>query len=335
LDTKDRLSKLWQYLPSLIPSKDQVKTSLSFITFIICGCILLFPLMKRLPVVGWDWFFFFNGNNPNFNLLNTPNAYPPFASYLIGLFTWLPWRDSLAIINSISLLTFALATRRNGGGYGSIILALLTTPVFFLLWIGHPDGLALFGMLTGLLPFQLMKPQITIWNMFKNRINFWWTTAFLSLTLLIWPLWPLKLEAATLSHEVAFGWVVTGWPIAVLGFILFLGAGSNSYRLMASGCLMSPYLMPYHLAILVPSIGSARGYKKWLIWLSAWIMVIGVGMGGQFRILNLIFPISVYCLTHSWSEYKSNIKRLYQYTWKGIYNARLLWRPKGAKNITY
>jgi len=312
MEAHPRLFRILQLLQPFSSTRKQLKASVFSILFILLGSGILFPLVKQLPVVGWDWYFFFNGNNPQFNLLNTPNAYPPFARYLLGLLTWMPWRDSLAILNSISLLTFALATWKNGGKFGSITLALLTAPVFFLMWIGHPDGLALFGLITGLLPFQLLKPQITIWNMFKNRFNFYWTTVFLLISLIIWPLWPLRLSAATLTHEAAFGWVVTGWPVAILGLALFLGAGSNTYRLMAAGCLMSPYLMPYHLSVLVPAIGSARSYKKWLIWISAWTLMIGVGSGGQWRLLNFIFPITAYCLNHSWSEYKSTVMNHYK-----------------------
>lgn len=321
--------KIQTKLAFMLPSKKQIHSSLFFILFTLGGGIILAPLVYQLPVAGWDWYYFFNMNNPAYNLTSSSSAYPPFTQPLLGLLTWLPWRTSLALLNSISLLTIALATYKNKGDYLSILLGLISPPVLILLWIGHPDGLALLGMLTGLLPFQLMKPQLSIWNMFKNRFNFSWTISFLLLSLLIWPLWPLKMMTATLTHEAAFGWAVTGWPIALLGLILILGAGQDSYRLMAAGCLICPYLMPYHLAILTPAIGSARGVRKIIIWISTWILALGVGLGGSFRFLNLLFPICAYCCNQTWDEYKTNITHGFitiQMETKRIFTRRLIHR---------
>ncbi len=49
-----------------------------------------------------------------------------------------------------------------GGCYGSIVLTLLTPPLWFLLWIGHPDRLALLGLITGLITLALIETQMTL-----------------------------------------------------------------------------------------------------------------------------------------------------------------------------
>lgn len=258
-------------------------------SMIVLGGLILSPLVSRLPILGWDWFFFFNRYNPHFNLLSPTSAYPPYTTILLSPLTWMDWRVSLSILHSLTLLTVAVATWQSGGRYGSILLALLTPPLWFLLWVGHPDGLSLLGFITGIIPLALIKPQLTIFSLMSKKTSFTWTIIFLVASLLIWPLWPMKLRLATFGHEAAFGWTETGLPILVLGLILLAGAGAHPYRLMAAGFLVSPYLMPYNLAVLAPVIGSARGWRKVLIWASSWLTVLGTGLTGPAKYLNLVF----------------------------------------------
>jgi len=188
-----------------------------------------------------------------------------------------------------------------------VVLALATPPIWFLLWIGHPDALALLGLLTGFIPLALIKPQLTIWSLLRTRALACWTVVFLLLSLALWPWWPLSLRHATFTHPAVFGWTVTGWPIALIGIAMLAGAGSDPYRLMAAGCLLTPYLMPYNLALLLPAIGSSRGDRRIVLWATTWLLVLGVGLGGRARYLNLVFPIAAYCLTHSISGYRRNL----------------------------
>lgn len=120
----------------------------------------------------------------------------------------------------------------------------------------------------------------------------------------------MKLGLATYGHEAAFGWTETGWIILVLGLILLVGAGNHPYRLMAAGFLVSPYLMPYNLAVLLPVIGSVSGWRKVLIWASTWLTVLGVGLTGPAKYLNLVFPVAAYCLTHTLDDYFVNVSNL-------------------------
>jgi hypothetical protein len=297
-------------IASVLPAPSSVRQSAKILGMVLLGGLLLSPLVGRLPMLGWDWFYFFNRNNPNFNIGSPASAYPPFTQPILGLLTWMDWRQSLSILNAITLCALALGTWTQGGRSGSIVLALLCPPVWFLMWSGHPDGLALLGTMTGLIPLALIKPQITGWSLLRSRPLLLWSAVFLAITLVIWPGWPLHLRSATFTHEAAFGWVVTGWPVLLVGIVLLAGAGDDPYRLMAAGSLISPYLMPYNLALLVPSIGKAKGYKKFLIWASSCLMLLGVGLGGWAKYLNLIFPVAAYCLTHSLRDYRTNFMRL-------------------------
>ncbi|MEJ2601460.1 MAG: hypothetical protein P8Z00_24260 [Anaerolineales bacterium] len=310
----------------LVPTRRQLWEGVRLFGMILLGGLLLSPLVARLPVLGWDWYFFIYRNNPDFNILGPNSAYPPYAPIFLDALTWMDWRTSLAILNSLTLVTVAVATWRNGGKYGSIVLALFTPPFFYLFWTGLPDGLSLLGLITGFVPLALIKPQLTFFSMFGNKKLLAWTVIFLVLSLIIWPLWPLKLGQASFGHSAAFGWEKAGWPVLVLGLLLLAGAGKHTYRLMAAGLLISPFLMPYNFSVLLPVIGEARGWRKVVIWAFAWLTLLGVGMPWPVKYLNLLFPIAAYCLTHSWSEYLNNLgalaDRLKQYSRVLFYKLR-------------
>jgi hypothetical protein len=291
----------------LVIPRNQFWTGVRLFSMIIVGALILSPVVGHLPILGWDWFCFFNRHDPDFNILSPTSAYPPYAPILLSTLTWMDWRISLSLLHSLTLLTVAVATWQNGGRYGSVLLALLTPPLWFLLWVGHPDGLALLGLITGFIPLALLKPQLTVFSLMSNKTLLAWTVVFLIVSLLIWPLWPGRLRLANLDHPAAFGWANTGWPILVLGLILLAGAGNHPYRLMAAGFLVTPYLMPYNLAVLAPAIGEAQGRRKVLLWASAWLTVLGVGLPGPAKYLSFIFPLSAYCLTHSLNDYLTNL----------------------------
>lgn len=291
----------------LWPSRNEIRTGIRILAMAMLGGLFLAPLFHLLPILGWDWYFFFNANNPEYNLLSPTSAYPPFTRYFISSLTWMDWRWSLAVLNSLTIVTVALAAWHAGGRYGSVVLAILTPPLWFLFWDGQPDGLALLGATSGLIPLALIKPQLTAWSLLRTKKLIAWTTAFLGITLLIWWAWPLGLRQATFDHPAAFGWQNLGWPILGVGIILLLGAGNNLYRLMAAGSLISPYMMPYSLALLAPAIGQVRGPGKILVWSTSWLVCLGVGLGGTARYLNFVFPLAVYVFSISMQEYRANL----------------------------
>jgi hypothetical protein len=161
-----------------------------------------------------------------------------------------------------------------------------------------------------LVPLALIKPQLTAWALLRTKKLFAWTAIFLGISFLIWWTWPLNLLQATFDHPAAFGWHALGWPVLGIGILLLLGAGHNLYRLMAAGCLISPYMMPYNLALLVPAIVQVRGPHKILVWSASWLVCLGVGLGGTARYLNLVFPLAVYLMSISFEDYRTNLLAL-------------------------
>ncbi len=279
-------------------------------SYVLFGSLILFPIVSKAPLLGWDWYYFYNANNPVFNLYTSQSAYPPFTHYFIELFTGMDWRVSLGWLNSITLFTVALATWKNGGKYKEIALALSAPPLWFLMWVGHPEGLVLLGVITGIVPLILIKPVISLFSIFSSRKLFAWTALFFVISLIIWPGWIFAFQSASFGHEAAFGWADMGWPLLILGCILLPGAGKNSYRLMAAGCFITPFLMPYHLALLTPAMGKARGWRLVLLWLSSWCVFLGTGLQGYGHLVSFAFPLTVYLTSGSLSTYWMNLRAL-------------------------
>ena len=292
------------------PFLQQSRASILIFLYVILGALLIRPLVTKLPLLGWDWYYFFNQGNPDYNLFSPTSAYPPFTKYFIGMLTQGDWRDSFALLNGITLMTIAIATWKAGGRYGSVILALLSPPVWFLMWVGHPDALALLGAITNFIPLALIKPQLVAWTVLRSRTLLFFTGIFLMATFLVWGFWPLNLGQAIFEHPASFGWAVLGWLILILGLLMLPGSGKSFYGLMAAGCLISPYLMPYHLAVLVPALGQVQGRRKILLWSSSWLLCIGLGLGSSARFLNFIFPLLVFFFSVPPADYRKNLQSL-------------------------
>jgi hypothetical protein len=288
--------------------KSHLIDSGSTFTFILIGSILIFPLVSKLPLVGWDWYYFFNANNPVYNIFSKNCAYPPFAQYIIQLFTWMDWRTSLGLLNSITIMSITIATWKNGGKYFSIVFALTMPPLWFLMWVGHPDGLVLLGLITGIIPLIIMKPILSVFALLSKRNLFIWSIVFVVISLLIWPDWFTSMGNATMGHETDIGWAKMGWPLLILGGLLVAGAGKDPYRLMAAGCFITPYLMPYHMTLIIPAVGKTRGWRQIVVWLSSWFVFLGTGLQGNGQFLSFVFPLTIYLLTGSVESYLQNVR---------------------------
>jgi hypothetical protein len=298
---------LKKHIYPLFPRWEDIKASLKLFGLILLGGILLLPLMSKLPVLGWDWYFFFNANHPIDNIYSHYSPFLPYTHYFIELLTWMNWRTSLAFLGGLTFAAIALGTWRNGGRYGSILLALLTPLPLFVMWVGHPDGLALIGLLTSFIPLALIKPQITFWAFLRSKATIFWLGVCLGATMLIWPYWLGVAFGNRWDHSAATGWQALGWPIIIIGLVFILGAGNDPWRLMAAGCFITPDLMPYHMVVLLPVLGRVKGWEKGIVWLAAWMVFLGLGLGGNFRFLNLLFPLSIYLSLQTRDEYKQSL----------------------------
>jgi len=283
---------------------------------VIIGALILWPLVSLLPMLGFDWRFFFRvgGNDLGFNIWSQSSPYPPFTAYLLWPLTSIePWRAGVGLMNAITLMTVVLATWQIGGRWGSIVLACLSLPLWFSMWITHPDSLALLGVLTGLVPLALMKPQLAIWPLLSERRKIVSVVAWLLLSFAVWGLWFTRFgRMMSPNQPTNVGWRTLGWPMIAVGLALAAGVGKNPYRWIAAGVFLTPYTQTYQWIILVPAIGAAVGWKKVALWAMSWIIFVGVGLAGPWQYLNLLYPLAVFGLTISWIEYRTNVLANYR-----------------------
>jgi hypothetical protein len=112
--------------------------------FVLLGGFILMPLVNQLPLLGFDWHRLFYAG--------FLDQYPPWMIPLFAPFRWIDWRWSLALSNSLSLvgiatLTAIQAPQVRWSGLGAAALALLSPPLWYMLWDGQIDGLIVVGML--------------------------------------------------------------------------------------------------------------------------------------------------------------------------------------------
>ena len=269
----------------------------------VLGGLLLAPLVNLLPMLGFDWTVRFY---PGAILFNTP-----WVNWVVAPFRLLGVREALAVLNSIMLVTVAVATAREANyerrELWVVALALFTPPIFMVMWDGQIDGLALLGLfgLPWLVPFALVRPHLTIWAILSRRN---WTLGamiFGALSLIFWGWWPATVLGGmefNLGHPMAMGWARLGWPIGVLGIVMLIFAGDDIYRLLAAGTVAASYLMPYHFLILLPSMGRVKGWRRIVLWACAWLSLLVPALADPTQYysttfahyLALLYPILVW-----------------------------------------
>jgi hypothetical protein len=276
---------------------------------VLLGGALLTPLIMQLPLLGHDWQVCFEARDSILQPAESRHPigacydqYPPWTYWILRPWTILPWRVGLSFQIGMLLMTVAITTGLGAHRYGeAVVLALLTPPIFWLMWLGQSDGLAMWGLMflpLGIL-WVLTKPNIAMWALFAR----WQWVALAAgvglFSLLIWGWWPDSLIATRMycpEHPSAMGWASMGWPVLLLGLILFPFSGPDPLRLMASGVLLTPFFMPYHFVFLLPALGRVRGWQRWILWLLAWTSASILASGGLTKYIALSFPIAVWIL---------------------------------------
>lgn len=273
---------------------------------VLAGGAILTPLIMQLPLLGHDWQVCFGATG---SVLTTEtdclNQYPPWTYWILLPWTILPWRVGLSFQLGMLLMGVAITTAQSAFRYGeAVVLALLTPPIFWLLWLGQIEGLAMWGLM--FLPFGILwaltKPNITVWVLFARRQWLVLAAVVGVVSVLIWGWWPgVLLEARRWcpQHPAAMGWAAMGWPVFLLGLVLFPFSGPDPLRLMASGVLLTPFFMPYHYVMLLPALGKVRGLRRWILWLLVWTTAAVVAFGGWTKYLALSFPVAVWMLSSS------------------------------------
>ncbi len=211
------------------------------LTLVFSGAATLLPVA---PPFAYDWRHFFQ--NPQ----QVPAFYPPWTRWiLLGL--------RYPTLLGLTLATFLVAVLLRARSVGSAVLALFNLPLFWVMFLGQLDGLALLGTL-GLpwsLPLVFVKPQVAAFAVFARRRTLVYATLFLGLTLLLWGPWPLRLltyhaDPAAWPQDIALGW--RGFPLFLL--LVWKMPRDDMDWWMLAGTTVTPALIPYHLLPLMPAM---------------------------------------------------------------------------------
>jgi hypothetical protein len=184
-------------------------------------------------------------------------------------------------------------------GLFAALLALLSPPVWYLLWDGQIDGLVLLGLLflPWSIPLVLLRPQIIGWVLITRKKWALWMVVWLAASFLIWGQWisqSFSLSAGSVAHPTAMGWNTLGWPVLLVGLWMILSSRGDPWRILAGAFLASPYVQPYHMTMLLPALGRVKGWQRLLLWLGVWVVGAVPGFMGITKYLALSLPIMIW-----------------------------------------
>ena len=234
------------------------------LTAVFTAAACLLPC--ELPLA-FDWLHFFE------NAHNIPAFYPPWTGFVCRFLTW-------PLLVGLTLSTYAVAVMKRARSVASAIAAFATMPLWWCLFLGQLDGLALLGVmgLPWLVPLALMKPQVACWAILARRKYIVVAVCFVLLSFAFWGFWPVKLLAyhvgrtGGLGHAGYIGLGLRGLLLAILALCLIPGWGTD--KLMLAGAFVTPALIPYQLLPLMPAIAGMPWWLAWIVAIATWSPVI-------------------------------------------------------------
>lgn len=280
--------------------------------------LLFLPLGFLLPANGFfafDWLHFFGQGN-------IPPFYPPWTIYVVRFLSW----PSLV---SLTLSSFALAAYLRSSHPLSMGLAFLTLPVLWTVFLGQVDGVVLLGVLglPLLAPLALLKPQISLFAFAARRSYLAALLAVLLLSFLIWGFWPREMFSVWVVHQegryvddIALG--LYGLPIAIP--LLWLSRGDVD-MLMLAGSLVSPYLLPYNLIVVMPSIARLSPKSALLACLLSWLPFSANWLGPAGWFLGWLAVVWI------WADLG---RRRYDVTWAKIRSGLKTSHARKSEDLT-
>ena len=240
----------------------------------IVGGLLLAPLAYLLPMSGWNWLRCFH--DPA-----NPCGEVPWVAWIIPLLSKDRWRAELAVVNGLTAMTAAVSVAREARNWRDralcIAMAIVNPFVFILAWVGQIDALGLLGLMLMPLgaPLMLAKPHVLGWAALSRKGWALIAVFFLALSFVVWGWWTPHVASPggmiRTSSPIAMGWGTVGWHVLVIGLVMLVFTRRDPIQLAAVGALLTPYLLPYHLVVLLPALGRVNGWRRWALWGAAWL----------------------------------------------------------------
>jgi len=252
-------------------SKIRVALTWLLLTAVFTAAACLLPC--QLPLA-FDWLHFFE------NAHNIPAYYPPWTGFVCQLLTW-------PLLIGLTLSTYAVAVMKRAQSVASAVAAFFAMPLWWVLFLGQLDGLALLGVmdLPWLVPLALMKPQVAAFGIFARRKSVIAAVCFVLLSFAFWGFWPTSIftypikRVDLIRYPQQIGLGLWGLPLAML--VLWVVPGWNTDKLMLAGVFVTPALIPYQLLPLMPAIARLPWWLAWIVALSSWLPVMSNWLGGM------------------------------------------------------
>ncbi|MFQ5943557.1 MAG: hypothetical protein ACE5JF_08395 [Anaerolineales bacterium] len=210
----------------------------------------------------------------------------PWAAAIVFPIANLPDRLATAFTNGICMLVLAAVARKYRGPEWSAILVYLSPPGFSFFVNGQTEWLVLLGLTfyNGLDPILLLiKPQVAAGVLLPRLIragDSWKTyivpgAIFVVLSLVVWPLWPVRLWQSFSPVLIGSEWNASAWPWGIAVGVVLLWI---AYRTRDDfwGVVASPFLFPYvnwpsYLGLLI--VVAARWPRMFAIgWVLMWVL---------------------------------------------------------------
>ncbi len=287
---------------------------------VLVGAFFLGLILYRVPLLGWDWYMVLGpGQEAAF-------WYPGWTKFLANPLAALPWRWGLAFSNGITVAAVAIATLRESRtrwGYVAALMAVLSFPILILTWDGQVDGWMLLGylLLPWGVPLLLVKPTIGAFALLARRSWFIAGVIFAILSVLIWGWWPAQAIGIHVlgeyKHTAAMGWYVLGWPIGLLGALMFLFSNrKDPIHLMAAGSFLMPYVFPYHFILLLPAFGRVEYLRQLILWIISWTLIVPFAFGSEWALVGYALPLTVWLMLRSGISFEDTWLAEVQRVWR-------------------
>lgn len=239
-----------------------------------------------------------------------PEGYDWIVYYSKGVLhpIWTPWTKvilpflTLPLVVAVTLFSIVYRAYQSNKAPLPIILAVLSLPTLWVLFMGNLDGLVLAGML--LLPWGvplvLMKPQLAAFTLLSKRSSIIAGVVWGVISLLIWGLWPLNfLMVMTPAWKVEWMQDISLFPWGLLlGIPLLWFSRGDEDLLMAAGSFCTPHLFPYHFILLMPALSRMNKFWMILAWLVSWTPLLANYLGPTAwhfgNLIGLVFWVGIY-----------------------------------------
>jgi hypothetical protein len=253
---------------------------------------LFYVLMLFVPTPGADF------HPPDSPFID----YPPWITILV-----LPVR-SMAIAKALTFTALAFSLWRSSAKPLHYLLAFTSMPLYGNLWLSQYEFIPLFGLtlLPWGLPLAITKPQVAAWGVMA-----WWlrqpnklkiavaVIGGVLLSFLIYGWWPSRLQTPT-TIDTIYNLSAWYWGGPLMGLIAVVAAFAVTLKTrdmdqaMALGALATPYIQDHSYLLLLPALVRLSGWRLFGVWLTTWFGIAAILFDDRFRVLELLFPVSLW-----------------------------------------